>query len=166
MNEKRKHGHDDQDGFYIDSEVKSDRQHGMDEVKKARLTGANTNASVLNSTRRQESSLHGPLSSPIEGESSSSSDLPALLDFTHLFEETDIRNRFEAIAHSLINDHLLEMHSFHYSDDECIGDRKESQWKVLQTYKVLEIEFYLRKDRWHEDPYTHGSDEQRVAGQW
>ncbi|EJD34881.1 hypothetical protein AURDEDRAFT_75779 [Auricularia subglabra TFB-10046 SS5] len=32
-------------------------------------------------------------------------------------------------------------------------------------YHILEIEFYLLKEG-HEDPYTHGADAQKVAGNW
>ncbi|KAA1466622.1 hypothetical protein DENSPDRAFT_46333 [Dentipellis sp. KUC8613] len=35
-----------------------------------------------------------------------------------------------------------------------------------EEYELLELEFYLRMGDHHEDPYTHGSDEQRFSGQW
>ncbi|TEB32158.1 hypothetical protein FA13DRAFT_1731905 [Coprinellus micaceus] len=36
------------------------------------------------------------------------------------------------------------------------------------TTKVefMEVEFYLQKEGFHEDPFTHGSEEQKVAGRW
>ena len=33
-------------------------------------------------------------------------------------------------------------------------------------YDILEIEFYLLKEGCHEDPYTHGAEEQRSSGRW
>jgi hypothetical protein len=28
------------------------------------------------------------------------------------------------------------------------------------------MEFYLQKAKCHEDPFTHGSEEQKVSGRW
>ena len=33
-------------------------------------------------------------------------------------------------------------------------------------YEIIELEFYLQKSGLHEDPFTHGSDEQRQSGRW
>ncbi len=72
--------------------------------------------------------------------------LQRLLDFSSLANETDILHRFEDIA----NEILLRF--------RLVVNRTELE--------ILELEFYLWKDRVHEDPFTHGSEEQKVLGRW
>ncbi|TFY80571.1 hypothetical protein EWM64_g3439 [Hericium alpestre] len=36
----------------------------------------------------------------------------------------------------------------------------------MEEYSILEVEFYLLRGDCHNDPYTHGNEEQRVSGQW
>ena len=37
---------------------------------------------------------------------------------------------------------------------------------VKTSYELLEIEFYMQYEGIHEDPFTHGSEEQKHSGQW
>lgn len=34
------------------------------------------------------------------------------------------------------------------------------------AFEILELEFYLWKYEIHEDPFTHGSEEQKRSGKW
>ncbi|CAL1699939.1 unnamed protein product [Somion occarium] len=76
--------------------------------------------------------------------------LLTLLDFTSLQTQDEISSRFREIAKSVIQDHRLVI----------THDGKEME------YEVLELEFYLIKPGCHEDPFTHGSDEQKQSGHW
>ncbi|TDL30081.1 hypothetical protein BD410DRAFT_710865 [Rickenella mellea] len=85
-----------------------------------------------------------------------------LLDFINLtaggVQVDDIRKRFAAIATALLHGHRLVLRRASAVKDEGEGEG--------ERYDVLEVEFYLWIDGVHEDPYTHGSEEQRVAGRW
>lgn len=72
--------------------------------------------------------------------------LQRLLDFSSLANERDILHRFEDIADEI----LLRF--------RLVVNKTELE--------ILELEFYLWKDRVHEDPFTHGSEEQKVSGRW
>lgn len=77
-------------------------------------------------------------------------DLLALLDFSDVTSHATVDARFQEIASKLLRDYLLV-----YSTPSS-----ES------TFEVLEIEFYLIKPQTHEDPFTHGSEEQSQSGRW
>lgn len=76
--------------------------------------------------------------------------LAELLDFSALSSEVDIGIRFEQLADALLCNYNL------------ILEREDTQTE----FEVLELEFYLQKFGVHEDPFTHGSDEQRYSGRW
>ncbi|KAF9254841.1 hypothetical protein L218DRAFT_885423 [Marasmius fiardii PR-910] len=79
--------------------------------------------------------------------------LLSFLDLTSVSSEKEIHERFERIAECLLSG------SFH-----LVIARHDPPEEV--SYELLEIEFYLWKSGCHEDPFTHGSEEQRVSGQW
>jgi len=83
----------------------------------------------------------------------SSSDLMQLLDVTLLSDSASISCRFDEIANLLLREFELVVKSSHKVEKE-------------HYYKILELEFYLWKKECHEDPFTHGSEEQRLSGQW
>jgi len=78
------------------------------------------------------------------------SGLHDLLDFTSLGDEISITNRFDTIARVLMHEHQLVV--------LCAGTET--------AFEIQEIEFYLQKVGCYEDPFTHGSEEQKVSGRW
>jgi hypothetical protein len=74
-----------------------------------------------------------------------------LLDFSLVDTEEEIASRFDRIAKAL-------MHEF-----RLVVRRENAQEMELE---ILEAEFYLQIAECHEDPFTHGSEEQRVSGRW
>ena len=86
----------------------------------------------------------------IANQSTTTESLQQLLDFSQLSDEQAITARFEVLASALLCDFHLVL--------KC-GD-------VETKFQILELEFYLRKPGCHEDPFTHGSEEQKVSGRW
>ncbi|TFK33296.1 hypothetical protein BDQ12DRAFT_691389 [Crucibulum laeve] len=78
------------------------------------------------------------------------SPLLRLLDFPTFDNQDDISHRFDEIANSLL-------HSYHLVVN-C-GDAETK-------FEILELEFYLHMAGCHEDPFTHGSEEQKICGRW
>jgi hypothetical protein len=72
-----------------------------------------------------------------------------LLDVTTLNDATELSDRFNNIAHALFHDYVVSV----------TKDGKQTE------YQILELEFYLQKAGWHEDPFTHGSEGQERSGQ-
>ncbi|KAI5115966.1 hypothetical protein M0805_000609 [Coniferiporia weirii] len=81
--------------------------------------------------------------------------LPALLDFTAVSSHADAHSCFDQIARLLLHDYLL-----------VVTTQLSSAEPRRIEYEFLEVEFYLRKEGVHEDPFTHGSQEQRSSGNW
>lgn len=77
-------------------------------------------------------------------------DLPALLDLSSLHDESAISDRFDEIARVLIHGYHLVV----------------SREQVETAFQIQEVEFYLQKAKCHEDPFTHGTEEQKVSGRW
>jgi len=75
----------------------------------------------------------------------------ALLDFSSVETEQEIATRFDRLAKALLHEFRLVARR---------SDGKETE------FQVLEAEFYLQVEGCHEDPFTHGSEEQRVSGKW
>ncbi|KAF7791812.1 hypothetical protein EIP86_002836 [Pleurotus ostreatoroseus] len=86
---------------------------------------------------------------------SSTDALLALLDFTSLTAHDEISTRFDNIAEAIL-------HSFGLR----IANPDGAGTMVYTDYEVIELEFYLYISSLHEDPFTHGSDEQRQSGRW
>jgi hypothetical protein len=76
--------------------------------------------------------------------------LPQLLDFTTISALPEISNRFDEIAKALLQEYHIYV--------SCNG--------TVTELEILECEFYLLKAGMHEDPFTHGSEEQRQSGRW
>lgn len=76
--------------------------------------------------------------------------LQQLLDFSHLSDEQCIKARFDVVANTLLRDFHLVL--------KCEN--------VETEFQILELEFYLQKAGCHEDPYTHGGEEQKICGRW
>ncbi len=74
-----------------------------------------------------------------------------LLDFSSVQEEEEIKSRLDQISRSLLHDFRLAVRR---------ADGKEAE------FEVLEAEFYLQIEGIHEDPFTHGSEEQKFSGRW
>ena len=82
---------------------------------------------------------------PVTGDS-----LLDLLDFTQLESSSTIEERFCQVSNTLLHDYRIEV-------------RTETSIELLE---LLEVEFYLYKSTYHEDPYTHASAEQSQSGRW
>ncbi|KAK1232619.1 hypothetical protein PQX77_004239 [Marasmius sp. AFHP31] len=85
---------------------------------------------------------------------SSESELLSLLDFSTLSSEDRVIARFDELARKLLSG------SFHLVISNSTPTASEVH------YQFLEIEFYLWMSSCHEDPFTHGSEEQRISGRW
>ncbi|TFY71986.1 hypothetical protein EVG20_g1009 [Dentipellis fragilis] len=85
--------------------------------------------------------------------------LRQLLDMTtHDFSSPRaLTERFDEIAALLLQRMVLVCQT---------NSPTEPEPKKSEEYEILELEFYLRMGDHHEDPYTHGSDEQRLSGRW
>ena len=81
--------------------------------------------------------------------------LLTLLDLSSLTSQEDISARFDAIGEALLHHFWLRVKSINANGVEDHAD-----------YEVLELEFYLYSPGCHEDPFTHGSEEQRHSGRW
>jgi hypothetical protein len=77
--------------------------------------------------------------------------LARLLDLTGLTSEPDLSSRFQQIASVLLHQYRIVL------------AQAENQ---KESYEVLELEFYLRKDGCHEDPFAHATEEQSLSGNW
>jgi hypothetical protein len=81
-------------------------------------------------------------------------ELQELLDFSQgIKTEEDIERRFKHIAETLL-------HGFHLVVVKDTITSKEVE------FEILEAEFYLQLNGCHEDPFTHGSEEQKISGKW
>ena len=76
----------------------------------------------------------------------------ALLDFSLVDTEEEIAKRLDVISQTLL-------HGF-----RLVARHQESAKEV--EFQVMEAEFYLQIDGLHEDPFTHGSEEQKFSGRW
>lgn len=77
--------------------------------------------------------------------------LREILDFSGVDSEQEIAQRFERISTALLQEFRLVVRREHETDVE---------------FEILEAEFYLQIGGCHEDPFTHGNEEQRVSGRW
>jgi hypothetical protein len=77
--------------------------------------------------------------------------LREILDFSGVDNEQEISRRFERISTALLQEFRLVVRREHGPDVE---------------FEILEAEFYLQIGGCHEDPFTHGNEEQRVSGRW
>lgn len=73
------------------------------------------------------------------------------LDFSAHESASSIQQRADVVSEALLHDFRLVV-------------RREDAVEV--EHEILELEFYLWKDGCHEDPFTHGSEEQKIPGQW
>ena len=73
-----------------------------------------------------------------------------LLDFSALDNISAISDRFDQVGNALLHDYILVV--------RC--------GEVETEFRILELEFYLQKHGCHEDPFTHGSEEQKICGRW
>jgi hypothetical protein len=78
--------------------------------------------------------------------------LEALLDLSGIENQSQMQERFDKVAEALLCDYYLVVDP----------DKDGGSTKV----EIMELEFYVQKEGFHEDPFTHGSEEQRVAGRW
>lgn len=96
--------------------------------------------------------------------------LKSLLDLSQLTAADDIAARFDAIARFLLDRVVLRLRVPAADDDgnNDTGDDDEhdEHGETITDYEILELEFYLFKSGAHEDPFTHGTEEQRQSGQW
>ncbi|KAF8887244.1 hypothetical protein CPB84DRAFT_1684681 [Gymnopilus junonius] len=76
----------------------------------------------------------------------------ALLDFSLVDSEEEIARRLQTISKTLLHGFKLVV--------KPDGSSQEIE------FQVMEAEFYLQIDGLHEDPFTHGSEEQKFSGQW
>ncbi|KAK0439252.1 uncharacterized protein EV420DRAFT_1178434 [Desarmillaria tabescens] len=81
-----------------------------------------------------------------------------LLDFSHLQEPSSIRQRFSDISSALLHNFLIVVQT-------RLGSDRELDF-VETKLQIMEMEFYFWNSACHRDPFTHGSQEQKTAGQW
>ncbi|KAF8076947.1 hypothetical protein FPV67DRAFT_439383 [Lyophyllum atratum] len=91
-----------------------------------------------------------PSPSPSSPATTTDSALQQALDFSALNDTSSISERFDLVGRALLH----EFHLVVRSDN------------VETLFEILELEFYLLKDGCHEDPFTHGSEEQKLSGRW
>lgn len=89
--------------------------------------------------------------------------LSRLLDLSSTTSPQDTLSRFSAIAKILLHETRLQVTSALPHHGEASSNSATS---VNTEYELLEIEFYLWKAESHEDPFTHGSEDQRRSGRW
>ena len=77
--------------------------------------------------------------------------LEELLDIPSDIAHDALDARFQTIANAILFDYEL-----------VVGSSTAGETR----YQVLEVEFYLWIESTHEDPFTHGNEEQRVSGKW
>ena len=94
-------------------------------------------------SRRSDSNVTAPLDSE-------PTSIATLLDFAALTSHSDINIRFAQLADALLCGHYLLL-------------KHEG---LEHEFDILELEFYLQKSGCHEDPFTHGAEEQRYCGRW
>ncbi|KAF9035891.1 hypothetical protein BJ165DRAFT_1409263 [Panaeolus papilionaceus] len=75
-----------------------------------------------------------------------------LLDLSSLQTEAEIETRLDQISTAL-------MYNFR------MAVRREGVEGLIE-FDIIEAEFYLQIGEIHEDPFTHGSEEQRFSGRW
>lgn len=92
-------------------------------------------------------------------------ELKTLLDLSALNEPEQISTRFDAIAEVLLNRISLRISVPNSDHSDCAGQDKSTA-HIVTDYAILEVEFYLYKAGCHEDPFTHGTEEQRISGRW
>lgn len=78
-------------------------------------------------------------------------DFKASLDCTDITTEEEIAARLNSISNALLHDFQLVVRRENASDMQL---------------EILEAELYLQIGECHEDPFTHGSEEQKVSGGW
>ncbi len=79
-----------------------------------------------------------------------SDDLSTLLDLSALSDVDALLGRFDAIAAALLHEYDIVV-------------RSESGKETI--LEPMEVEFYFWSEL-HRDAFTHGSEEQRIAGNW
>ncbi|KAG8888871.1 hypothetical protein FRB99_004071 [Tulasnella sp. 403] len=99
-------------------------------------------AKVLKADKGKDVAVASSAATPVN-------DLRALLDLSEVKAE-DLPKAFDRIAEKLI----------HHSRLQVTTDG------AVQTYQLLEIEFYLRDSERHSDPFTHGEEDQKLSGRW
>lgn len=80
-----------------------------------------------------------------------------LLDFSSVERDEEIATRCDRISRALLEEFRLVV-----KPPTKAGKPPPDEIE----FQVLEAEFYLRLEGCHEDPFTHGSEEQKVSGHW
>jgi hypothetical protein len=89
--------------------------------------------------------------------------LSRLLSFEQTSTPENILSRFASVADILLRNVHLQVTSF---SPTAASSPEMLDSYVTTTYELLEIEFYLWMAGSHEDPFTHGTEEQRHSGRW
>ncbi|TFK74507.1 hypothetical protein BDN72DRAFT_789383 [Pluteus cervinus] len=105
----------------------------------------------LKKVRLTEENLAAEQATPSSSASDASTkELQTLLDLSGLTELVQITERFKQIAQAIILNHHMVV-----------------SWGGEETaFQIIELEFYYLKGVCHEDPFTHGSEEQKISGRW
>ncbi|KAJ8074013.1 hypothetical protein PM082_012303 [Marasmius tenuissimus] len=122
--------------------------------RKAEESASDQNEEDHRPAKRDRSAIQvDPQPAECEPQASSESELLHVLDFSTLTSEDRVIARFDELARKLLSG------SFHLViSNSTTGSEVH--------YQFLEIEFYLWMSGCHEDPFTHGSEEQRISGRW
>lgn len=118
-------------------------------VEKRKLESEPTEDSQRKKTRGDEADTYVQAVPPIH-RTNDIAYLQKLLDFTKPDNLSDISDQFNKVANALL-------HDFH-----LVVKRGDTETQ----FQILELEFYLLKSDCHEDPFTHGTEEQKVGGRW
>jgi len=144
--------------FHLDASTAEDMQQArlstffVGQAKKRRRDSVHSHNSQADETAVERPQKHSKNHADDNAASSASDDvdIALLLDFTSLTSLSVITDRFDEIANALFHDYNLLLTN---------GEKQT-------TLEILELEFYLQKSGLHEDPFTHGSEEQKQSGRW
>ena len=99
--------------------------------------------------------------------------LAKLLDVRSISTHSQMNARFNEIASLLLWECHLILSSTAPSDSSVSGSNNErdvvlpdEKEEYEAVYELLEVEFYLKKLDCHDDPFTHGAEEQSSSGKW
>lgn len=105
----------------------------------------------LKKAKQEHSSTSTLNESPEPGQRFTLKEFIQLLDFSSITKDEEIATRMSQISKALLHDIRLVARK---------ASGKETE------FEVLEAEFYLQIEGIHEDPFTHGSEEQKFSGRW
>ena len=108
-------------------------------TKKPKVEGSSKNSAEVEQKEASQQTLEDKRPS-----------LEDLLDLTAISDHAQLTERFDQVARALLYDYYMVV----------------NQPGKSTKLEIMEMEFYVQKEGFHEDPFTHGSEEQKIAGRW